>query len=86
MAFIKAKELIKLTLLPPFSIAIISQLYSLKYLYIRINRRFANDAMLIFLVSLIAFMINDTGNIAFIFMNHFVIAVLLDRYVKDFLL
>lgn len=86
MAFIKAKELIKLTLLPPFSIAIVSQLYSLKYLYTRVNRRFANDVMLIFLVSLIAFMINDTGNIAFIFMNHFVIAVLLDRYVKDFLL
>lgn len=83
MAFIKLKELVRLTILPPFSIVIISQLYSIKYLYGRVNIKFAKEVLLIFIVSLIAFIINDTGNIAFIFMNHFLIALFIDKYLED---
>ena len=83
MAFIKLKELVRLTILPPFSIVIISQLYSIKYLSGRVNIKFAKEVLLIFIVSLIAFIINDTGNIAFIFMNHFLIALFIDKYLED---
>ncbi len=83
MALIKFKELIKLTVIPPFSITIISQLYSIRYLFEKVDREFAKDAMTIFIVSVIGFLINDTGNIAFIFMNHFLIALFIDKYLKN---
>ena len=83
MIMIKLVELAKLTIMPPFSIAIISQLLSIKYLYGRLDRRFAREAILILIVSVIGFLINDTGNIAFIFMNNFLIALLIDRYLKS---
>ena len=83
MALIKLKELLRLTVIPPFSIAIVSQLYSIKFLCKKVDKKFAEDAMVIFIVSIVGFMMNDTGNIAFIFMNHFLISLLLDWYLNS---
>ena len=73
---IKAKELIKLTLLPPFSIVIVSQIISLKRLLKENNIPFKREAYIILITGVIGFVLNDTGMITFIYMTHYLISLL----------
>lgn len=75
MLSIKVRELVKLTLLPPFSIAIISQIFSLKALFKNINIK--KEAYIILITGIVGFLINDTGMITFIYMIHYLIAFLI---------
>lgn len=81
MAMSKLIELVKLTLLPPYILTIISQLIILYRLKDNIKSKM--ETTLLFISSVVAFFINDTGNIAFIFMNHYLISLLIDQYVKN---
>ncbi len=72
---IKAKELIKWTILPPFSIVIISQIFSLKRLKERI--KFKREYYIIIFTAIVGFVLNDTGVITFIYMMHYLIAMMI---------
>lgn len=75
MSSFKARELLTLTILPPFSIVLISQgviLNKLKELFI-INKKIKKEAMIVIITSLIGFIINDTGVIMFIYIMHYFI-------------
>lgn len=75
MASFKAKELLKLTILPPFSIVLIFQAIILKKLrkVIMNDEEIKKEAMIILITSLIGFILNDTGVITFIYMIHYLI-------------
>lgn len=79
---IKFKELAKWTLLPPFNIVIISQVLSLKKLREEIGS-FKSQYKIILLVSLLAFILNDTGMITFIYMTHYLIALIIYENMED---
>lgn len=83
MAFLKLIELVKLTLLPPYSLTILSQLIILHRLKDNIHERIRREVSLLFISSIVAFLINDTGNIAFIFMNHYLISLLIDQKIRN---
>lgn len=74
---VKAKALIKLTLLPPFSIVIVAQIFSLKRLLEGKNLVRTKESYIVIFISIIGFIINDTGMIFFIYMIHYLIALLL---------
>lgn len=78
----KFKELVKWTLLPPFSIVIISQLLSLRKLR-EIIVDYKIQYKLILLISLIAFILNDTGMITFIYMTHYLISLIIYENMED---
>lgn len=82
MLIVKLNELIKFTIMPPFSIAIIAQLISLKILFNKGNKSFSKEARIILIVAIICFLINDTGNITFIFMSHYLISLLVNKYLE----
>ncbi|HSH36756.1 hypothetical protein [Schnuerera sp.] len=77
MFIIKAKELIKLTLLPPFSIVIVAQMISLKNLIIGVDKKLKKETYIIFITGIIGFLLNDTGMITFIYMTHYLISLLI---------
>lgn len=75
MASFKARELLILTISPPFSIVLISQgiiLSKLRRNFIN-NKKIKKEAMIIIITSLIGFIINDTGVIMFIYIMHYFI-------------
>ena len=74
---IKAMELIKLTLLPPFSIVLVAQFVSLKALLKRINGNIKKEVYTILITGTIGFVLNDTGMITFIYMTHYLISLLI---------
>ncbi len=75
MASFKAKELLKLTILPPFSLVLIFQAIILRKLreIIIDNREIKEEAMIILITSLVGFAINDTGVITLIYMVHYLV-------------
>ena len=73
---IKFKELIKWTILPPFSIVIIAQLISLKRLKNMIPK-FKSEYYIIIFTALVGFILNDTGMITFIYMIHYLISLMI---------
>lgn len=78
----KAKELFKLTIMPPFSIALIFQAIILNHFKndIYYNKSIKKEAMIFIITSLTAFLINDTGTIALIFMiNYFILDKLYEK-------
>ncbi|MDR7857272.1 hypothetical protein [Tissierella sp.] len=81
MATFKARELIKLTLSPPFSIVLIFQFIILKKLYKRLkySKDIKEEAIIMIITSLIGFAINDTGVITFIYMMHYLIFDFINR-------
>lgn len=83
MVKVKGKELIKLTLLPPFSIAIISQLSSLKFLFRKIDEDLRKESYIILITGIIGFILNDTGMITFIYMCHYLISLLISSIIKN---
>lgn len=80
---IKLKELIKLTIMPPFSIVIICQIFSLKYLLKKERLTIKREAYIILFTALIAFLLNDTGMITFIYMTHYLISMLLYKDLEN---
>lgn len=80
---VKAKALVKLTLLPPFSIVIVSQIFSLKKLMEENKSLPTKESYIIIFISIIGFMINDTGMIFFIYMIHYLIALLLYKNIEN---
>ncbi|WP_157752650.1 hypothetical protein [Schnuerera ultunensis] len=73
---IKARELIKLTLLPPFSIVLVAQAISLRTLLNGINENLKKQTYIILITGIIGFLLNDTGMITFIYMTHYLISLL----------
>lgn len=80
---IKLKELIKLTIMPPFSIVIICQIFSLKYLLKKERLTIKREVYIILFTALIAFLLNDTGMITFIYMTHYLISMLLYKDLEN---
>lgn len=72
---IKFKELVKWTILPPFSIVIAAQVLSLKKLKSIID--FKTKYNIIILTAVIGFLINDTGMITFIYIIYYLIALII---------
>lgn len=84
MASFKAKELLLLTIRLPFSIVLICQGIILKKLspsFIR-NNIVKNEVPIIIIVSLIGFIINDTGVIMIIYMINFYIIYIINSYIE----
>ncbi len=81
MVSFKAIELIKLTLLPPFSIVLIFQFIILRSLYniFKENREIKEEAIVMIITSLVGFAINDTGVITLIYMIHYLIFDAINR-------
>ncbi len=75
----KLVELVKYTLLPPFSIIIVAQIFSIRELTKYMSRKLKRVSGIIFFISIIAFLINDTGMISFIFINQFNIANIISK-------
>ncbi len=71
---IKIKQIIFMTLLSPWIIILISQIFFIKSNYNRVSK--VKEAKIIFYVSVIGLLINDTGIITFTYMNTFLIASL----------
>jgi hypothetical protein len=86
MASFKARELLILTISPPFSIVLISQgiiLSKLRRIFIK-NKKIKKEAMIIIITSLIGFIINDTGVIMFIYIMHYSILYIIHDNQKIF--
>ena len=77
----KARELLKLTLLPPFSIVIIFQAIIINKLfkYFKDDQELRKEAIAIAITSLIGFILNDTGVITFIYMISYLILATITR-------
>ena len=74
---VKAIELIKLTLTPPFIIVIPCQIYTLVKLLKCENLILDKETYIILLTSIIGFLLNDTGMITFVYMIHYLISLLI---------
>lgn len=74
---VKARELLKLTLIPPFILVIPCQIYTLKRLWNEKDSILSREGYTIILTSIIGFLLNDTGMITFIYMNHYLISLLI---------
>lgn len=79
---VKARELLKLTLIPPFIIVIPCQIYILKRLWKGKNPVLSREGYIIILTSIIGFLLNDTGMITFIYMNYYLISLLIYDIIK----
>ena len=84
LASFKAKELFKLTILPPFSIVLIFQAIILNKLrrIIRDTKEIKEEAMIIFITSLVGFALNDTGVITLIYMIHYLVLDIISNRLK----
>lgn len=88
MVFIKLKQLILMSILPPWSIIFISQMYFIRDLFKNENGYLYSSGLdsvesfdkccIIFIISLIAFIINDTGVVAFTYVNTYLIAYIIN--------
>lgn len=77
MFFIKIKEFIKFTLMPPFSLALVSQIYIINKLYKQMAKSKKKEINLFIVLGLITFLINDTGVISLIYINVYIIAIMI---------
>lgn len=82
MGSFKLRELIVLTLTPPFSIVLLFQGIILSYLrkHFMEYEEIKKEAIIIILTSLIGFLINDTGMIMLIYMlNYFILYIITNK-------
>lgn len=82
MVKIKLTELIKYTILPPFSIVMLGQIFTIRKLTQYMDLELKRVSAIIFFISILAYLINDTGMIAFVFMNQFNLANILSKINK----
>ena len=80
---IKVKELMKFTLLPPFSIVIVAQIISLKSLLKAKDIPLKRETYIILITGIIGFILNDTGMITFIYVVHYLISLLIYFNIKN---
>lgn len=75
IASFKAKELLKLTIIPPFSIVIVFQILILRKMrgLIRDKIHLRNKDIIVLITAIVGFLLNDTGSITFIYMIFFYI-------------
>ena len=84
MIFYKLKELLRLAILPPFSIVVVIQ----SFMLIKLRKIFMNniedkkEVIVAIITSLVCFMLNDTGVITFIYMSHYLILNIIEKKVK----
>ncbi|NLJ78372.1 MAG: hypothetical protein GX329_03325 [Tissierellia bacterium] len=71
----KIGELIKLTILPPFSVTIIAQIYSLYRLSKLKGMVYTREFNIMLTIGITAFLLNDTGAISFIFIMHYLLSL-----------
>lgn len=87
---IKLKQLLMMSILPPWNIIILSQIVFLRRFY-KEKRKFIKHIIetdvetfkkycIMFIVSIVAFIINDTGAVAFTYINTYLIASLFNMY------
>lgn len=71
----KAKELFKLTIVPPFSIILASQVLILRKMkdYILENIKLKSKTFIVLITAIVGLLLNDTGPITFIYMMFFFI-------------
>ncbi len=91
---IKLKQLVMMSVLPPWSIIILFQILFLRRFYKKEKRliKHINETdvesfekyCIIFIASVIAFIINDTGAVAFTYINTYLIATLFSTYKLEF--
>lgn len=89
MLVFKAKELFKLTVLPPFSIVLISQVLILRKMmaFVKENLYLKNKLIIVSITAIVGMLLNDTGSITFIYIMFFFILDLIIEsklYIKDF--
>lgn len=78
----KVTQLVHIAIMPPWSVMIILQsVYIIKRLKTSINRKSTKLLKIIFITSIAALMLNDTGAIAFVYMNTYSIALI--RYYEE---
>ncbi len=86
MASYKIRELISLSLMPPFSVVLIFQGIILAKLKKKINsyKNIKKEASVILITSLVGFFINDTGMIMLIYMlNFFILYIIYSQELQD---
>ncbi len=86
----KIKQLLLIAISPPWSIVILGQIYFFKKFLagerkiiekVKANKENKyNEILIIIITSIFAFLLNDTGAVAFVYMNTYVIAILIDLY------
>lgn len=71
----KAKELLRLTIAPPFSIVLVSQILVLRKMkgFITQDLGLRQKTLIVFITALVGMILNDTGPITFIYMMFFFI-------------
>lgn len=81
VSYFKVKENLRLTIIPPFSMAIIAQVIILKKLKISFkdNKEIKNKAKIIIIIALFGFLLNDTGFIFLIYTIQYLILDLLNE-------
>lgn len=78
----KVKQLIYMTLVPPWSIAFLTQVYVILFKFKEIkhlNRHIPIELIVMFISSLIVLLINDTGVVAFVYMNMYLISKIIEE-------
>jgi len=86
----KLKQLFLIAISPPWSIIILAQLYFFKKFFasergliekVKIKKENKyNEILIIIITSIFAFLLNDTGAIAFVYINTYTIAMLIHLY------
>jgi len=81
VSYFKIKENLKLTITPPFSIVIILQAVILRRLrkYLENHKEIKSKAIIIIIIALLGFILNDTGIIFLIFMIQYLILDILSE-------
>lgn len=95
MVIKKIKQLLLTAISPPWNIISFAQIYFIFKFLLKSNSFVKNmkshyhnitvELIIIFLSSIIAFILNDTGVVAFVYMNTFVIAKLINIRAKNYL-
>lgn len=85
MIFIKVKQLIYMTVVPPWSLAFLAQSYFVIASFKSMKRQekpIALGSVVIFITSFLVLLINDTGVVAFVYMNTYLMSKILEeRYI-----
>lgn len=79
----KAKQLLLISISPPWSIIIIGQIYFIRKFFLKertIEEDTFNEILTILITSIFAFLLNDTGAVALVYMNTYVLTKLIHWY------
>ncbi|AFS77705.1 hypothetical protein Curi_c06320 [Gottschalkia acidurici 9a] len=74
----KLKQLIYMTIVPPWCIIFISQIYFMIKKFRQIERSKLTKGLTMFIISIVALIVNDTGVVAFVYMNAYLIGLMIE--------